>query len=553
HIPLACTVNPELAAPVTGTAEQGAEDFSHHMEVIRLGHEPRPRMPYTDEQWEQLTATGRSVDEALRDRGVTLTTGGEPTFTSRLHPKLPEWNTEALGETKWEQGLAMAQELHRRFGVGGLVQYRMGKQYPGESLPRWALHLMWRRDGIPIWKDPGRLSFEAGSKERIADEHLARAARLLALIGSELGLQMTPAAGYEDPWHFIQQEENLPLDVDPLEADLDDPEERRRLARVLGHGLKREIGFAAPLARYEGAWRTGSWTFRRGHLFLIPGDSPMGLRLPLDRIGGEPPPIVDPDRTEVTRELRFEPRPLLREAMEGERQLGVAQRVGDPRTGIRTALCVEPRQNVMHVFLPPVPTAEDFLELVRAVELAATECDVRVRIEGYPPPSDPRIESCLVTPDPGVIEVNLPVATSFADYTSFMETITDAANHAGLSMEKYQLDGREAGSGGGNHITLGGPSALESPFLQRPQLLGSLLRYLQNHPSLSFLFTGLFVGPTSQAPRIDEARLDSLPELELALEQMPLSATKFPWTVDRLLRNLLVDVSGNPHRTEVSI
>lgn len=553
HIPLACTVNPELAAPVTGTAEQGAQGFSHHMEVIRLGHEPRPRKPYTDEQWEQLTATATHVDETLAALGIGLTTGGEPTFTSRIHPKLPEWNTEALGDTKWEQGLVMARELHKRFGVGGLVQYRMGKQYPGESLPRWALHLMWRRDGAPIWQNPERMSFEAGSKERISDEQLTRAARLLALIGSGLGLQMTPMAGFEDPWHFLQQEENLPLDVDPLEADLNDPEERRRLARVLEHGLNREIGFAAPLARYDGSWQTGSWTFRRGHLFLIPGDSPMGLRLPLDRIGGQPPPVVDPDRTEMTRERQLEPRPLLRDARPGERQLGSPQRIGDPRTGIRTAICVEPRENVMHVFLPPVPTCEDFLELVRAVELAATECDVGVRIEGYPPPSDPRLESCLVTPDPGVIEVNLPVASSFADYTSFMDTITEAANHAGLCMEKYQLDGREAGSGGGNHITLGGPSALESPFLQKPQLLGSLLRYLQNHPSLSFLFTGLFVGPTSQAPRVDEARLDSLPELELALEQMPLSASDFPWTVDRLLRNLLVDVSGNPHRTEVSI
>ncbi len=555
HIPLACTVNAESAAPVTGTSERAASGFEYEMEVVRLGHEPRPRKPYTEEQWTSITEAGEAVDAALLKAGVKLTIGGEPTYTSRIHPAKPEWNVEALGDTKRAQGLRMARELMSRFGEGSLLQYRMGKHYPGESLPRWALALIWRRDAVPVWKNRELLALaDNDPATKTSDQQLAHAARLAALIGAELDLQVTPMAAYEDPWHFIQQEENLPTDVDPLAANLADPEERRRLANVLGHGLKREVGYAVPLTRDDGAWRTGVWSFRRKHLFLIPGDSPMGLRLPLDRMRGEPPESIPVDNTQLTQDTELDPRPLLLADADGRRQFAEIQRLAEPETEIRKTLCVEPRAGVLHVFLPPVDTAEDFLELVRAVEAAAAECDVPVRVEGYGPPSDPRLESCVVTPDPGVIEINLPVANSLAEYTRLVETITDAANHADLCMEKYQIDGRVAGSGGGNHLTLGGPSALESPFLTRPELLGSLLRFFQNHPSLSFLFTGLFVGPTSQTPRIDEARHDALLELELALSQLPkLGSEAFPWTIDRLLRNLLVDVSGNPHRTEISI
>jgi uncharacterized protein (DUF2126 family) len=557
HIPLACTVDPELAAPVTGTSSVVATRFDYEMQVTRIGHEPRPREPYDDTTWDAVTAAGRAVDARIDAQGLTLTVGGEPTWTSREHPQEPEWITEALGPTKWSQGLRLAREVSRRLGPGTLLLHRMGKQYPGESLPRWVLHILWRDDGVPVWRDPARvrLAPDGGGGEVPVEQ-----ARALAVaITERLGVRADPVPGYEDPWHFVQEEQHLPVDVDPLHADLDDGEERRRLAHVLGHGLGRPIGYAVPLQQWGARWRTGPWHFRRGHMFLVPGDSPMGLRLPLDRVqGGAPQMWPVADTTAAREPLTFDPRQRRRTRVPAVSTWATTPQTAPGSTrdsgALRTALCVEPRDRVLHVFLPPASDAAGFLELVAAVEDAAVECDVQVRVEGYPPPPDPRLKHCLVTPDPGVIEVNIPYCRTFAEYLRVVEVISDAANHAGLCTQKYQLDGREVGSGGGNHLTLGGPTTVESPFLARPYLLGGLLRYLQNHPSLSYLFTGLFVGPTSQAPRVDEARHDALYELELALSQVPPpGATVPPWLVDRLLRNLLADVSGNTHRTEVSI
>jgi uncharacterized protein (DUF2126 family)/transglutaminase-like putative cysteine protease len=596
HIPLAATVGPDLAAPISGTANRAAEAFHFIQEVERLGHEPRPRKPYTDEEWEAICEAGADADDAIKASGMVLTCGGEPTFTSRLHPAEPEWNTEAVGPTKYVQGLLLASELRGRFGNGALAMHRMGKLYPGESLPRWVMHLLWRTDGVPVWRNPTWLDFDhevhahpaTDEHREVLRENLDAALEVAEQFGEELTKRLgVPAQfrpGYEDPWHFIREEHQLPPDVDPMTAKLDDPEDRKRLARVLTRGLGRAVGYALPLRKWEGAWQTCEWSFKRRHMFLIPGDSPMGLRLPLDRIGGEPFEIHEADTTFGPGPLAFDPtkssgrrRPTVTINPADAAQRALARESGMAAPGslaflhqhapsatvsgqyaddgiIRTALCIEPRDGVIHIFLPPMTVIEDFLELIAAIEDSARDLDLAVRIEGYPPPSDPRIRSCLVTPDPGVIEVNMPVAESFHEYLDFMETITDAANHSGLCTEKYQIDGRESGPGGGNHLTLGGRTTVESPFLKRPDLLASILRYAQNHPVLSFLFTGLFVGPTSQAPRIDEARHDSLHELELALRQVPSPGGYIPpWLIDRLLRDILIDVAGNTHRTEISI
>lgn len=558
HIPLACTVNPELAAPISGSTSQAADDFAFSMTVERLGHEPRPLKPYDDADWAHIVRAGDHVDELLHGQGIMLTCGGEPTWTSRLHPTLPEWNTEALGPTKLSQGLKLARELSDRLGVGTLSMMRMGKQYPGESLPRWNCQLLWRHDEVPIWRNTDCLN-RFGEAEASAAT-LAQAQSFAEAVIARLGIATQPIEGFEDPWHYAIEEQNLPVDVDPLSFGLDDPEDRRRLTRVLQQGLANAVGVAFPLQMKEGQWVTSEWSFRRGRMYLIPGDSPMGLRLPLNSLAGVAPEFIVADASDVQRALRTGNSADDQRAsgLQGvqEQSTKPARSAGQLSSNeiLRSALCFEPRDGVLHVFLPPLPDADAFLALVDVIEACAEATGIKVALEGYPPPHDPRIASCLVTPDPGVIEVNLPVASSFAEYLASMEIISEAALHSGLTTEKYQLDGRATGSGGGNHLTLGGARVSESPFLMRPRLLGDLLRYTQHHPALSYLFSGLFVGPTSQAPRIDESRLNSLEELEMALSQIPADGDYVaPWTIDRLLRNLVIDVAGNTHRTEICL
>jgi uncharacterized protein (DUF2126 family) len=589
HIPLACTPEPGSAAPVSGALEECEVRFVHEMGVTRIYEAPRVTFPYRDEQWAAIETLGHAVDADLAAHDVRLTMGGEPTFVSVQDRDGAEWNTTALGPTKRAYATELVLRLREKYGAGGFLHFGQGKWYPGEQLPRWALSVYWRRDRQPAWRDPGRFADERAPRGYVT----ADARRLLLALVERLGLDGRHLiAGYEDVWYYLWRERRLPVNVDPFDSRLDDEMERERLRRIFDTGLAAEVGYALPLRRAEGEpalagarWETGPWFFRDERMYLVPGDSPMGWRLPLDSLPWSTPA----DRVLEEQRDPYAPRPELPDAARLQSQYrrpalggagaaaaasgspgaadlhGLAAASGDappPRHAsagnlTRTALCVEPRGGNLYVFLPPLAHLEDFLELLAAIEAVVTDLDMAIILEGYPPPRDPRLQSLSVTPDPGVIEVNVHPSSDWPELVDRTEHLYEAARLSRLSAEKFMVDGRHTGTGGGNHFVLGGPTTADSPMLRRPDLLASLIAYWHNHPALSYLFSGIFIGPTSQAPRVDEARNDQVYELEIAFAELHrLSGPGMevrPWLVDRLLRNLLIDVTGNTHRSEFCI
>jgi uncharacterized protein (DUF2126 family) len=589
HIPLACTPDPESAAPVSGAytwaptidGDKVEELFDVTMSVRRLREEPRVTKPYTDEEWARIDALGELVDEDLRASDVRLSMGGEPTFVSVDDPDGAEWNIAAVGPNKQRLADSLARKLLRRFAPGAVLHHGQGKWYPGESLPRWSIGCYWRADGIPAWRDPKWLATDPEpTPEEAADPTVSKrktagygpeaAAAFITELATRLGVDAAHALpGHEDAWYYLWRERRLPVNVDPLKSNLEDEEERKRLAKVFDQGLAKIVGYALPLARDEahggsGGWKSGPWFLRRQHLFLLPGDSPMGLRLPLEGLPwiapGDRAPIVELDPLALRD-------PLPKQAVVRSEAPRFGAPTTQPGTGgivppargtsatglVATAMCVEPRNGKLHVFFPPFQRVEDYLALAAAVEDTASALGTPVRLEGYPPPSDYRLRKLEVTPDPGVIEVNIHPALSWKDLRDNTIGLYEDARQTRLGTEKFNLDGRHSGTGGGNHIVLGGPTPRDSPMLRRPDLLRSLVGYWNNHPALSYLFSGQFIGPTSQAPRIDDARQDSLAELEIAFAQIKAGAEAQPWLVDRLFRNLLTDVTGNTHRAEFCI
>ncbi len=635
HIPVACTPEPSSAAPVSGAVDKSEVEFSHHMAVTRIHESPRVTLPYTDAQWQAIVDLGHQVDDDLQKQDVRLTMGGEPTFVAVDDRDAAEWNTDALGPTKRGLATGLVQRLRAKYGQGGFLHFGQGKWYPGEQLPRWALMIAWRADGEPCWNDPSLFADERDTHRYTA----ADANRFTVSLARRLGLDPRfVQPGYEDAWYYLWRERRLPVNVDPFDARLDDELERARLRRVFQQKLDAAVGYLLPLKREWRVgmagpqWVTGPWFLRDERLYLIPGDSPMGYRLPLDSqpwaAAGDRPWTLMPDP--------FAPKPPLPSAAALRMQpvMGGTAAAADGATGetadngldvegfsadgggatgassfagpgvermgtehdpevpfarnplvpparfesageiTRTALCVEVRDpqrgngpkaetkhggksGVLYVFMPPLRFLEDYLELLAAIEATCVELGVKVVLEGYPPPRDPRLKHLSVTPDPGVIEVNIHPAHDWNELVDHTEFLYEAAHQSRLSTEKFMLDGRHTGTGGGNHFVLGGATPADSPFLRRPDLLGSLLTYWLNHPSLSYLFSGLFIGPTSQHPRVDEARDDQVYELEIALAELDRQVQTHgqcpPWLIDRLLRNVLIDVTGNTHRTEFCI
>jgi uncharacterized protein (DUF2126 family)/transglutaminase-like putative cysteine protease len=554
HIPLAATPHYGAAAPISGMVSAANTDFSFEMEVTRLVQPTRITRPFEDDDWSALEALGERIDRDLEAGDVRLTVGGEPTFVSMDEREDETWNTLALGPAKLSAAEALLRRLRDRFAPHGLTHYGQGKWYPGEPLPRWALGLYWRKDGRPIWRGAAETDDSAASPEAALDL-LRRLARRLRIDPALI----LPAR--EDPLHAMQAEADLPPDIDLAEAGLDSPEGRSAVFQALSTGLSQPAGFALPLRRprhaAEGAgWLSEAWTFRRGGLFLTPGDSPMGFRLPLNQLATLAPedfPHIEPLDPHAERG----PLPDFEALYAPEGHDPIPVRAAPRRTGpapVRTALCVQARQGVLYVFLPPIADLADYLELIAHVERAAEGRPVR--IEGYPPPEDRRLAVLRLTPDPGVLEVNVQPASHWREAVEIIQGLYQDARACRLTADKFMIDGRHTGTGGGAHLVFGAARPEDSPFLRRPDLLKSVLLYWQRHPSLSYLFSGLFLGPTSQAPRVDEARHDSLYELDIALAAIPAPEAgerPSPWMVDRLLRNLLIDVTGNTHRTEICI
>ncbi len=564
HIPLACTALPGSAAPVTGMTEVAKSKLTFEMTVTRIHEDPRVTKPFTEGQWGAIDAIGRQVDRELADNDVRLTIGGEPTFISIDDMEGIEWNYTALGERKLELATELLHRLRRQFSPGGLLHYGQGKWYPGEPLPRWALSCIWRKDGTPLWDGEADDQREKTGQKMTEVE----AGRFASELAQMLGLSpdyVTPA--YEDPWKIIRDEANLPVNIDPLAEDTATEPARRRLGDRLAGGLGKPAGFVLPLkplARGKPSnqtkWASSPWPLRRDNIFLTEGDSPLGYRLPLSSLPEVLPEEEEPNipQDPFDRRDALGKRKPSRAAAAAKHGKALRVKHGPSRELIKTALAVEVRKGHMYVFLPPVPLLEDFISLVSAIEATAQALGWPVRLEGYPPPDDPRLGRFAITPDPGVIEVNIHPASDWEELKHHVLTLYDEARQARLGTEKFMLDGRHTGTGGGNHVTLGGPTAADSPVLRRPDLLRSLITYWQNHPSLSYLFSGMFIGPTSQSPRVDEARSDTLYELEIAFQQLEEQfkageANERPWLVDRILRNFLVDLTGNTHRAEFSI
>ncbi|MEM7541276.1 MAG: transglutaminase family protein [Pseudomonadota bacterium] len=552
HIPLAAAPHYRQASPIEGATGPTEVEFSYDNSVERLHEDPRVTKPYDDNAWARIEKLGARLDSRLKAGDVRLTMGGEPTFVSIDDFELPEWNTDADGADKRAAAARLAERLKSVFAPQGLIQHTSGKWYPGEPLPRWALNLLWREDGELLWRNPELLAgitehSGPGADHATARDFVTELARLLRVDDQHI----TPA--FEDTAYYLWKEGTLPANVDPSDAKLLDPLERARLRRLFDGELTQPTGFVLPLAPVREQWRSGEWPMKRGHVFLLPGDSPMGLRLPLSGI-----PESETDLTEVPVDPMAPRAPLRpREAIEGrllEGQMRRQQKLAGQPGEVRTALCTEVRDQRLHVFLPPVTQLESYVALINAIETTAGELDVPVIIEGYGPPEDPRLSMLQITPDPGVIEVNVHPAASWSQMKETTEILYREARHSRLTTEKFMLDGRHTGTGGGNHITVGGRTPADSPFLRRPHLLKSLLTLWQNHPSLSYLFSGLFIGPTSQAPRVDEGREDALQELETALAQIPGDEQDVPpWLIDRVLRHHLVDLTGNTHRAEFCI
>ncbi len=550
HIPLVCTPTAAQAAPIGGTVEPSQVDFSYSMQVHRL-NDARAMVsnstPYTDHDWQRIRTIAHAVDADLQSQGVRLTMGGEPTFIGLDDPESPQWNIDALGPIKRTRGLAMIRSLRNRLSTGAMLLFGQGKWYPGEPLPRWAYSCYWRSDGVAIWDNLELIAREEQSSQFGPDD----VRTFLDALTHRLQVSSTNILPAWNPTYDSLSDAEVPA------------------------------GYLLPLRRRQHNgdlyWSSQLWFPYPQKLLLSPGDSPIGFRIPVEAM-----PWVAPDKLVYDHEpasdrrqaddrnhepatdaaptasrIKLPAAPARRMDLFTQTPLAdplppLSTTAEDARELIRPSLCVEAREGRLHVFLPYLSNLGDYLDMVAAVEDTAQHLNKPIWLEGYAPPADPRLRFFSLTPDPGVLEVNLPPASTWDELENVNTLLFEEARQHRLTTEKFGYDGVQLATGGGSHIVIGGATVEDSPILRRPDLLRSMVGFWQNHPSLSYLFSGLYVGPTSQYPRIDEARMDALYELEVSFRHLPAGPCE-PSDIDGLFRNLLVDLTGNSHRAEFCI
>ena len=552
HIPLAATPHPSSAAPVTGSTEVTQVQFEFENSVERIHEYSRVTKPYTPDQWREIQALGFTVDEVLVKGDVRLTMGGEPTFISAKDMESAQWNNDADGKDKRELALKLAHKLKSIYAQKGLLHFGQGKWYPGEPIPRWQYAMLWRDDGESMWDEPQLFD----DPNQPGEYKLEDARRFISDLAMNLGLSpdmILPA--FEDKLYYEWEEQNLPINFENEKHAADAKMAQQTLLKILEQGIDDPKGYILPL-RWNGqsnSWQSCIWSLRRDKLYLVPGNSQMGLRLPLDRIEIKAERVDDV----VVPVNHFEEQaglPTKVELLSKIRNRQDSSSIGKTSGDVfKTTLCVELVEGRLHVFIPPLDDMAESLELLAALELACQSAKTKIIIEGYQLPYHKAVTKLAVTPDPGVIEVNVHPTQSWGDLLSLYDQLFEVADEVGLGTNKFMLDGKHTGTGGGNHITLGGVSPADSPLLRRPDLLRSMINFWQNHPGLSYLFSSSFIGPTSQAPRIDEGRPDIIYELDIAFKELEHVENPPFWMVDRVLRNLLTDITGNTHRAEFCI
>ncbi len=551
HIPLACTPSFESAAPVTGMTEPTQVQFEFENVVERIYETPRVTKPYTKVQWNQMHQLGFKVDQMLADGDVRLTMGGEPTFISAKDMESKQWNEDADGKDKRTMALELTHKLKEAFGKGGFLHFGQGKWYPGEPVPRWQDAIYWRKDQKTIWEKKELLA-NPNTKGKTTETD---ANKFMEILSQNLGVDskcVRPA--YEDKYYYLWEKQNLPKDFDARTNKEKLSIERKTLLEILERGIENPAGFVLPLQYdlVDEKWESCLWKFERENLFLVPGNSQIGLRLPLNRLKVKPKKVADivVPANNFEHKIELVDRFAIREKI-AERATKVSKYKSEDL--FTTAICAQVVNGNLHLFLPPVEEVNHFLDLLHTIELTAEKLNISVVLEGYQAPHHNEIVKLVVAPDPGVIEVNIHPTQTWGELNEIYDVLFDAAEEVGLGTNKFMLDGKHTGTGGGNHITLGGKTPADSPILRRPDLLRSMINFWQNHPGLSYLFSSQFIGPTSQAPRVDEGRADILYELEIAFKELERYEDPPFWLVDRIFRNLLTDLTGNTHRAEFCI